>query len=343
MEKLVSVIIPCFNAQKWIAEAIDSCLQQSYPNIEIIVIDDGSTDKSLQIVKSYKDKLIWETGPNRGGNFARNRGFALSRGEYIQFLDADDYLLPEKIESQVRVLEEARGDVAYGDWRYKLHSPDGTGCLQDINICGPKDDFLESVLSNDGWVPLVGLLFTRAAVINSGGWDENLKAAQDRDFLMSISISGGKFVYQSGCHSIYRRHDNVTVSTSCRLRWLESHSKVMEKAEQKLAAFGKLSKNYRQALAKAYFDMGREYLYGNCPDIDGKKFLQFLKALDKALALNPKLQVTNRNTVHLLSQKLLGCRSSEILTYYTTRAKLSLQSFSQALKEKISLDYAWNR
>ena len=106
MSKLVSIIIPCYNAEKWLTEAIDSCLNQTYSNIEVIVVDDGSTDGSLDIIKSYGNKIIWETGKNKGGNHARNRGFVLSKGAYIQFLDADDYILPEKIARQVDFLEQ---------------------------------------------------------------------------------------------------------------------------------------------------------------------------------------------------------------------------------------------
>jgi glycosyltransferase involved in cell wall biosynthesis len=343
MKKLVSVIIPCFNAQRWLAEAIDSCLNQTYPHLEIIVVDDGSTDKSLQIIKSYQDQITWVTGLNRGGNYARNKGFALSKGEYIQYLDADDYILPDKIASQVEVLEKMGGDVAYGDWRYEKHLPDGTSYLEEVEVCGPKQDFLESLLSNDRWVPLVGLLFTREAVINKGVWDEKLKAAQDRDFLITIAINDGKFVYQSGCHSIYRRHGDITVSTSCRLRWLNCHSQVMEKAEKKLSQLGKLWPNYRQALATAYFDFSRDYLYGNFPDIDHNKYLRFMQSVDKALAVFPKFKSSSRNTFHYLIQNLFGCRQAEIFTYYITRIKLFLRSFNTKVKEKKWLDYAWNK
>lgn len=96
MSKLVSIIIPCFNASRWIAETIESCLQQTYSNIEIIVIDDGSTDNSLLIIKNYENQITYQSIPHNGGNYARNLGLKLSSGEYIQFLDADDYILPKK-------------------------------------------------------------------------------------------------------------------------------------------------------------------------------------------------------------------------------------------------------
>jgi glycosyltransferase involved in cell wall biosynthesis len=92
---LVSIVMPCFNNEAYVAEAIDSALGQTYDNIEVIVIDDGSTDGSLDIIRSYGDRITWRTGPNEGACAARNKGLALARGEFIKFLDADDILLPE--------------------------------------------------------------------------------------------------------------------------------------------------------------------------------------------------------------------------------------------------------
>ncbi len=96
-EPLVSIIIPCFNARRYVSQAIQSALGQTYGNFEVIVVDDGSTDDSLQIIKSFGEAIRWESGPNRGGAAARNIGLALSKGEYVQFLDADDVLFPSKI------------------------------------------------------------------------------------------------------------------------------------------------------------------------------------------------------------------------------------------------------
>ena len=104
---IVSVIIPCYNADNWIAEAIDSCLQQTYAPLEIIIIDDGSTDDSVRIIRHYAAQfpeiISYETGTNRGGCAARNRGLALSKGEYVLFLDADDFLEPETFAGQVEI------------------------------------------------------------------------------------------------------------------------------------------------------------------------------------------------------------------------------------------------
>jgi glycosyltransferase involved in cell wall biosynthesis len=301
MEKLVSVIIPCFNAEKWLAEAIDSCLQQTYANIEIIVIDDGSTDKSLEIIKSYGNKIIWESLPHQGGNHARNRAFVLSRGDYIQYLDADDYILPEKIERQVSFLEETGADVVYGDWRHQHHY-NGTSFLDKIQVPRAQTDILESLLTN-WWTAVASLLYKRSAVINSGGWDESFLAAQDRDFFISVVINDAKVVYQPGCYSVYRRYGNVTVSSCSTSLWVKSHYLVLEKAEKKLLNLKKLSIKYRYALAKSYFDLGRESLFFD--------YSQYLRYLEKALTIFPDFKVNSTKAVYKFAQNICGFRRAE--------------------------------
>lgn len=314
MPKLVSVIIPCFNAQRWLAEAIDSCLQQSYPELEIVVVDDGSTDNCLEIIKSYGDKIIWDSGPNKGGNYARNRGFTLASGEYIQYLDADDYLLPEKIERQVRFLEKTGADVVYGDWRHRQHLSNGRTFLEPIKVSGAQADIFESLLAG-WWVSPASLLFRRAAVESSGGWDESLKAGQDRDFFISVVMNGAKVVYQPGCHSIYRRYGNTTVSTSSKTKWLENQLLILKKVETKLSQLDKLSIKYRQALAQSYFSIARNYL--------DSEYYHYLKFLNKALSLDPKFKANSseRTFVYSFIQSIFGFRGAEKFTIFIKRTK----------------------
>ncbi len=310
MPKLVSVIIPCFNAARWLAEAIDSCLQQTYPNIEIIVIDDGSTDNSLDIIKSYGDKIIWKSLPHQGGNFVRNAGFALSKGEYIQFLDADDYILPEKIERQVRFLEETGADVVYGDWRYKRHLPDGTSYLDTIQIPGEQADILESLLAN-WWTAVASLFYRRSAVEKSGGWDEQLQVAQDRDFFLSVVINGAKVVYQPGCYSVYRRYGNVTVSTSSKSRWIQSHIVVLAKVEKQLLQLNKLSNKYRYAIAFCYFELARESLIHN------NDYTLYLQLIEQVVTMYPQFKRESQRAIYNLLQNIWGFRLCEKMVCYS--------------------------
>src|SRR3712207_1908731 len=108
---LVSVVIPCYNQAHFLGEAIESVLAQSYPNVEIIVVDDGSTDATSEVARSYpKVRLVRQE--NQGLSGARNAGLARSEGEYVVFLDADDRLLPEALETGVEYLE-ARPECAF--------------------------------------------------------------------------------------------------------------------------------------------------------------------------------------------------------------------------------------
>ena len=315
MQKLVSVIIPCFNAERWIAETIDSCLKQTYPHIEIIVIDDCSTDNSVEIIKSYGDKIIWERLPeNKGGCYARNRGFALSKGEYIQFLDADDFILPKKIERQINFLEETGADVVYGDWRFQGHQSNGVIFLEQIEKPGEQADILESLIKN-WWTAVASLFYRRTAVEKSGGWDEDFLAAQDRDFLISVVMAGAKVVYQPGCYSIYRRYGNVTVSTRSKLSWVENHYKVLQKVEKKLFEKyqHKIPINYCRALAHGYFELARDYMY-----IDYPEYLRFSK---KSLTLCPDFKRYTKRPVYKLIQDICGFRVCEKIVSSTLLLK----------------------
>lgn len=312
---LVSILIPCYNAATWIRETIDSCLAQLYQPIEIIAVDDGSTDESLSILKSYDSLIRMATGPNYGGNHARNWAFSMAQGTFIQFLDADDCLLPEKIERQVAFLEETGADVVYGDWRHQHHRANGTSFLGPVETPGAQNNILASLLAG-WWVAPAALLFRRQAVISSGGWDEALQAGQDRDFFTAVAIAGADIRYQPGCYSIYRRYGPVTVSTGNQQRWLENHTRIVEKAETKLADAGRLCLKYREALAKSYFFLARNYY-----DIDRA---QYSRLLQKALSLDPGF-APGQSPLYDFLARTCGFRVAETLASAKRRARSILR------------------
>src|SRR3989442_1454711 len=101
---LVSILIPCYNAERWVAEAIESALQQTWAAKEVVVVDDGSSDCSVAVIRAYRHLIRFEAlHSNVGANGARNRLLELARGEWLQYLDADDYLLPQKLSRQMEV------------------------------------------------------------------------------------------------------------------------------------------------------------------------------------------------------------------------------------------------
>jgi glycosyltransferase involved in cell wall biosynthesis len=106
-KKLVSILIPCYNSREYLAETIESALNQTWPNCEIIIVDDGSNDDSLEIAREYEgDDVHVIAQSNQGAPAARNRAFRASTGDYIQYLDADDLLHPRKIEAQMSALRK---------------------------------------------------------------------------------------------------------------------------------------------------------------------------------------------------------------------------------------------
>jgi glycosyltransferase involved in cell wall biosynthesis len=296
---------------------VESCLNQTYPNVEIIAIDDGSTDRSIEILQKYLPRIKLEIGPNRGGNSARNRGIALSAGEYIQFLDADDYVEPDKIARQVRFLEETKADVVYGDWRCRQHlAGSSLNYLDRIEVSGVQQDIVASLLSLRGgyngfqrwWLNGGAVLYRRQVVNQVGGWDETLRAAQDMDFITSVALSGAKIGYQPGCYFVHRKYGAVTVSSSNLGRWLESYCISLNKSEVALARTGRLTQEYRTALAVGYFEIAR--VYYSCDE--RALFAIYAKALNnlinKIVDLCPNFNATGETHVFMLLQRLFGFR-----------------------------------
>jgi glycosyltransferase involved in cell wall biosynthesis len=292
---LVSVVIPCYNAERWVREAVQSCLDQTYPKIEVIVVDDGSTDGSLQVLDHFDDSITVIRTEHAGGNHARNLGFSVSRGEFIQFLDADDYLLPEKIERQVACMLETDADVVYGDWRHLIHYPDKPAEFQPARISGPHEDMLESLLANR-WVAPCAILHRRSIIERVKGWDETLESAQDRDLFTRIALFGAQIRYQPGCLAIYRRYGNVTVSTRDPRGARISTRRVLDRAEQILEERGLDNARYRRALAVSYLAIARATY-----DDDVHEYRELLS---KALQLDPKVSRHGSYTFHFVAQVL---------------------------------------
>ena len=218
---LVSVLIPCYNAERWIAETLESVLAQTWPNLEIIVVDDGSSDNSLEIAKRYEStniKVIKQE--NNGASSARNRALRESGGDYIQYLDADDLLSPEKIKEQILMLrEQPQGMLAVsGTVHFRNDENPRDGILEDSWPMEDSNDPLEWLLrlygadGHGGMVHPAAWLIPRQLANAAGTWDERLSTDDDGEYFARVVMkSKGIRKSKSGC-SYYRKHQGTSLS-----------------------------------------------------------------------------------------------------------------------------------
>lgn len=266
----VSIIIPCFNADRFIGDAIQSALDQTYPRIEVIVIDDGSTDGSLDVLKSFGDRIRWESGPNRGACAARNRGLELSKGEFIQFLDADDLLHANKLQKQVPLAVASCADVVYCDWYCEaMHS--AAGQLQSSSLtCQDSVILALSIV-----ISTIAPLFPRSRLQEVGGWDESLPCAQDFDLNLRLACHGVQFLrLPEALITVRRRTDSVSADFQ---RVLKQLILVCCSAYRELNRIGGLTPDRAKAFAGALARYGRASLRHGRTDQAQKCFTEARK------------------------------------------------------------------
>ena len=220
-------------------------------------------------------------------------------------------MLPEKIARQVAFLESTDADVVYGDWQHQHHRQNGKVELEEIAVSDNHEDVL-GALFGGWWVAPAAVLSKREAIVRTGGWDPSLAAAQDRDYMISLALAGARILYQPGCYSVYRRYGAVTVSTGNRQRWLENHTRVLDKALSTLESTGRLTAKYRNALARSYFALAQNYY-----DYDRTAFGQLIA---KVLRLQPNFTVSH-SRFYALAQKLLGLHTAEALANWTRKVR----------------------
>lgn len=183
---LISVVIPVYNGEKTISEAIGSVLEQTFRDFELIVIDDGSQDKTINILDSVKDsRLKVHSYPNAGLSASRNRGIKQASGEFISFLDADDLWTPDKLESQIQALREKPEAAVSYSWTDFI---DLNGKRLGFGIHHSVDGYVFPELLVFFFVGSGSNALFRSFVFDRvGGFDESLEAAEDMDMLLRLA------------------------------------------------------------------------------------------------------------------------------------------------------------
>lgn len=281
---LVSILVPLYNAEPYIVETLDSCINQTYRNIEVIVVDDGSKDKSLQVAKNYAQKhpqVNVYTQDNSGACRARNFAFEKSSGEYVMYLDADDKLSPNKIERQICDLREQSNTIVsfceWGKWINGLYIPE-----KDHSIYKNYSVALELIetLLNGKMLQTSCWLVPRALIEKAGPWNECLLINQDGEFFLRVLANADRAIYTANCKVLYR-YDNLGSITRSKkgkskgYSLYNSYSLMTEYLDSK----GILTPKCKYGLAQGFMSVA--YIYIDYPDI-------VRMAKESSLALVPK-------------------------------------------------------
>lgn len=316
---LVSVIIPCYNAAKFLSATLESVFNQTLKSYEIILIDDGSTDNTATLIRSFGSDVRAEFTSNQGASAARNRGTNLAQGQFIQYLDADDLLRVDALEKRVNALVKSGADVAYSDWQRLEEGEDdnfelGEVVARRIEDINPNP---EIALFTDFWAPPAALLYHRRIVEAIGAWNESLPIIQDARFFLDAALVGGKFVYVPGVQADYRiqktanslsRRNTASFVQDCFLNACQ--------VEEIWKANGGITPDRCVALEKVYGQLARFYFEHDR--------LRFYEVLSKIRKLNPNYLPSSPKSLRQLS-KWLGYEQAEAiaLAYRQTKKKLA--------------------
>jgi glycosyltransferase involved in cell wall biosynthesis len=274
---LVSVLIPCFNAGAFLKETIASALGQTHSNLEIILVDDGSSDESLAIARGFEPRIRVLTGPQRGASAARDLATRESSGEFLQYLDADDLLLPEAVASRVQRLQESSGDVACADWRRLIQTGEDGWEKGKLEIADYHQfsDSPDLAVLNGFWAPPAALLYRRSAVERTGGWNPTLPVIQDVRFLFDVAYMGGTFVHVSGESAHYRQHSAGSLSSRSSARFWSDVLRNNLEIERLLKGAGRLDAPRRAAIGRSFalgtrvsFAIDRDLFHANLSELN---------------------------------------------------------------------------
>lgn len=272
----VSVIMPTYNYGHYIGRTLSSVLAQTFRDFEIILVDDGSTDNTQEIVQSFSDPRIrYFYQENQGACVARNFGIYKSRGDYFLFHDADDLIETDHLEEYLQVAVENPGSNIYGP-AVKVRFENGL--LKVLSVKGkcPGNDLLEHWLGH--WaIPVHCILWPRINIDKVGAWDEKLYANQDGDYAMRALVAGIQFVFaENAPQASYLRHENESeqISSTINEKTALSKIKVLEKIEGLLTEKGALERKYKNALGEKYYEFSRLWLYA-FPEISDACFWRF--------------------------------------------------------------------
>lgn len=323
MKPLVSILIPAFNAEPWIAETIQSALGQTWQRKEIIVVDDGSTDQTLAIARKFASKeLAITTQPNQGAAAARNKAYSICQGDYIQWLDADDLLALEKIDRQMEMSDrcESKRVLLSSSWGHFIHRPFKADFNPTPLWCNLSPlEWLLRALGQGLFMQPAAWLVSRELASTAGPWDTRLSFDDDGEYCCRLVrfSAGVQFVPEARMY--YRRSGTNSLSN------IERTTKRLESEflSMKLQIHYLISLENNVETRAACISYLQRYLIDFYPerlDIVGE--LEHL-----AESLNGRLGVPQLPGKYAWIQKIFGWSAAKRSQLSYNRLKSSIMSF----------------
>ena len=212
----VSVIVPSYNRAALVGHTIENMLRQTLSPHEIIVVDDGSTDESVDVIRGFGDRVTLIQQSNQGPGVARNAGLKVATGEFIQFMDSDDLASLNKLEVQANALMEQQADIVYGPWAKVWITDD---CIRPENVVlqqkalPPHHHPLHWFLTTWSMV-FQQCLVRRSALEKAGGYREDMKLYEDGELFVRLLLSDARLIHESESLTLYRLDDHGKLTAS---------------------------------------------------------------------------------------------------------------------------------
>lgn len=254
LNQSVSVIVPCHNGGKWVAEAIQSALAQEEVDPQVIVVDDSSQDGSREVAASFADRVTLLAGNWGNGNHARNAGLEVATGKWVQFLDADDLLKPDKIVAQIKGAS-ADAEMIYSPL---IVRKEGEQAIETISCRSADADLIEQWLR---WelCQTGAALWRTEALRRIGGWKKDLPCCQDNEVVSRAIKNGFKIEYVDQPGAVYRIWSEETVCRKDPRKVICQKTELLDECISWLKREGRMQECYHDAAAQACFEMARTW------------------------------------------------------------------------------------
>ena len=212
MQPLVSILIPAYNAERWISDTIRSALAQTWPRKEIIIVDDDSRDRTLTIANQFASpNVLVVTQPNQGASAARNKAFELCQGDYVQWLDADDLLSPDKVAKQMAAAQRCQDErrLLSCSWGYFIYRPDKAKFVPTALWCDLRAlEWMLRKWEQNLHMQTATWLVSRELTEATGPWDIRLQGDDDGEYFCRVILASNGVRFVTDAKVYYRMTDS---------------------------------------------------------------------------------------------------------------------------------------